>query len=290
MEEAIKKADVLIEALPYIKKFHKKIIVIKYGGSILGEEKIRKGVLEDIVFLNFMGLRPVLVHGGGPNISERIRTLGKKTEFVDGMRITDEETLVVVEEELKTLNDIIVKEISELGGKACGLNGKNKNIIQVEKKKAEVDLGMVGHIVDIDTQPILDELKKDKVVVILPMGRAKDKKTYNVNADEVASGIAATLAAEKLVLLTNVKGIMRNSDDPNTFLSTLSIEEAKDLIENNIIQQGMIPKVVACIDALNKGVKKTHIIDARVSHGLLLEIFTDQGIGTEIIKIIRDTH
>jgi len=284
MEEAIKKAEVLIEALPYIKKFHKKTIVIKYGGSILGEEKIRKSVLGDIVFLSFMGLRPVLVHGGGPNISERMRAMGKKTEFVDGMRVTDEETLVVVEEELKRLNDIIIQEISELGVKAVGLNGKDSDIIQAEKKKAKVDLGLVGHIAAIDNQPILDELKKDKLVVVLPMGRGKDKKAYNVNADEAASQIAASLMAEKLVLLTNVKGILRNPDDSNSFLSTLTMGEANDLIGNSIIQQGMIPKVKACIDALLKGVKKTHIIDARIPHALLLEIFTDQGIGTEIVK------
>lgn len=284
MEEAIKKADVLIEALPYIKKFHKKIIVIKYGGSILSDEKIRKGVLEDIVFLNFMGLKPVLVHGGGPNISERIRSAGKKTDFVDGMRVTDKETLIVVEEELQKLNDIIVKEIAELGAKAVGLNGKDKKIIQVEKKKAKVDLGLVGHIVEINTEPITEELREDTVAVILPMGRGADKKTYNVNADEAAACISSALKAEKLVLLTNVKGIMRNPDDHHSFLSTLDEEEAKGLIKGNIIQHGMIPKVKACIDALSKGVKKAHIIDARTPHGLLLEIFTDQGVGTEIIK------
>ncbi len=284
MEEAIKKADVLIEALPYIKKFHKKIIVIKYGGSILGEEKIRKAVLEDIVFLNFMGLRPVLVHGGGPNISERMRSTGKKTEFVNGMRVTDTETLVVVEEELQKLNETVVAELSELGAKAIGLNGKEKKLIQVKKKEAEVDLGLVGNIVAINTEPISEELKADSIAVILPMGKGADKKIYNVNADEAAANIAAALKAEKLVLLTNVRGVMRNPDEPNSFLSTLTVEEAKGLIENNIIQQGMIPKVKACIEALNSGVKKTHIIDARTPHGLLLEIFTDQGVGTEIIR------
>jgi len=284
MQEAIKKADVLIEALPYIKRFHKKIVVIKYGGSILGEEKIRKGVLEDIVFLNFMGLRSVLVHGGGPNISDRMRTSGKKTDFVDGMRVTDEETLLVVEEELQELNNLIVRELSELGARAVGLSGKEKNIIQVEKKKAKIDLGLVGHIVGIGKEPILDELKKDKIVVLLPMGVGKDKKAYNVNADEAAASLAAGLEAEKLVLLTNVKGIMRNPEDQNSFLSTLSVEEANGLIEGKAVQQGMIPKVKACIDALTRGVKKTHIIDARTPHGLLLEIFTDKGIGTEIVK------
>ncbi|MFH0827277.1 MAG: acetylglutamate kinase [Candidatus Omnitrophota bacterium] len=284
MEEAIKKADVLIEALPYIKKFHKKVIVIKYGGSILGEEKIRKGILEDIVFLSFMGLRPVLVHGGGPNISDRMRSSGKKTDFVDGMRVTDEETLDVVEEELQRLNEAIVQEISDLGAKGIGLNGKDNNLIQVVKKKAKIDLGLVGHIVGIDSACILDESRKDKVAVILPMGRGRDKKVYNVNADEAASHVAASLEAEKLVILTNVLGIMRNADDPHSFISTLTIEETRALIESKIVSQGMIPKVLACMQALEKGVKKTHIVDARIPHSLLLEIFTDQGIGTEIVK------
>ncbi|MDD4953959.1 MAG: acetylglutamate kinase [Candidatus Omnitrophica bacterium] len=283
MEDAIKKAEILIEALPYIKKFHKKSIVIKYGGSILGEERIRKGILEDIVFLNFMGLRPVLVHGGGPNISERMRQEGKKAQFVDGIRVTDEETLEVVEEELQALNDLIVKEIEEQGAKVMGLNGKN-DIIEAQKKKAKVDLGLVGHIAGINNESIMEELKKDKIVVVLPMGRGKDKKAYNVNADEAASGIAASLQAEKLVLLTNIKGIMRNAEDKHSFISTLTIKEAKGLMDGKVIQEGMIPKVLACINALEQGVKKTHIVDARIPHGLLLEIFTDQGIGTEIIK------
>lgn len=284
MEEAIRKAEVLIEALPYIKKFHKKVIVIKYGGSMMGDEKIRNGVLEDIVFLNFMGLRTILVHGGGPNISDRMRASGKKTEFVEGMRVTDEETLQLVEEELLVLNEMIVKEINELGAKAVGLNGKDNDLIQVEKKKTKIDIGLVGNIKEINTELLNEELKKDKVVVVLPMGKGKDKKTYNVNADEASASIAASLPAEKFVLMTNVKGIMRNAEDKNSFISTLTVAEVSGLIENKIIQQGMIPKVNACVAALNGGVKKTHIIDARTPHGLLLEIFTDKGIGTEIIK------
>jgi len=284
MEDAIKKADVLVEALPYIKKFHKKVIVIKYGGSILGEDKIRKGVLEDIVFLSFVGVRVVLVHGGGPNISDRMRTSGKKTEFVDGMRVTDEATLCLVEEELQKLNDLIVGDIAELGASAAGLNGKDGSLIQTEKKKAKIDLGLVGQITAIATAGMMEQLQQNKVVVVLPMGRGKDSKVYNVNADEAAAEIAASLKAEKLVLLTNVKGIMRNPEDPSSFLSTLTEDEAKDLIGSNVIQQGMIPKVKACFQALDKGVKKTHIIDARTPHGLLLEIFTDKGIGTEISK------
>jgi len=284
MEEAIRKADVLIEALPYIKKFHKKVIVIKYGGSIMGDAKIRNGVLEDIVFLNFMGLRTILVHGGGPNISDRMRASGKKTEFVEGMRVTDEETLQLVEEELQVLNELIVKELNDLGAKAVGLNGKNDELIQVEKKKTKIDIGLVGNIREINAELLNEELKKDRVVVVLPMGRGKDKKTYNVNADEAAASIAASLEAEKFVLMTNVKGIMRNAEDKNSFISTLTVQEVNGLIENKVIQQGMIPKVNACVVAINGGVKKTHIIDARTPHGLLLEIFTDKGIGTEIVR------
>ena len=262
MEEAIKKAEVLVEALPYIRKFRNKAVIIKYGGSILGEEKIREVVLEDIVFLSFMGLKTVLVHGGGPNISDRMRQTGKKSEFVDGMRVTDEATLEVVEEELQKLNDLIVKELSSLGAKAVGLNGKDNGILLAVKKQADVDLGLVGQIVGVNAKAITDELAKDKIVVILPMGRGADGKVYNVNADESAANIAAALHAEKMVLLTNVKGIMRNPEDPGSFLSTLTREEAGGLIENKVIQTGMIPKVNACIEALDKGVKKTHIIDA----------------------------
>ncbi|HQO37627.1 MAG TPA: acetylglutamate kinase [Candidatus Omnitrophota bacterium] len=284
MQEAIKKADVLIEALPYIRSFHNKVVVIKYGGSILGEEKIRKGVLEDIVFMNFMGLKTVLVHGGGPNISDRMRQSGKKTDFVDGMRVTDEQTLNVVEEELQKLNAMIVNEITELGCHAIGLNGKENKLLASEKKKANIDLGLVGHVTGVNTKAIFDELDKDKVVVILPMGAGNDGKTYNVNADEAAANVAESMKAEKLVILTNVKGIMRAPDDPSSFMSTLTREDARQLMEQKVIQTGMIPKVQACIHAVTKGVKKTHMVDACIPHALLLEIFTDQGIGTEIIN------
>lgn len=284
MQEAIKKAEVLIEALPYIKKFHKKIIVIKYGGSILSDERIRKGVLEDIVFLSFMGLEPVLVHGGGPNISERMRKSGKKAHFVDGVRVTDEDTLVVVEEELKELNGLIAKELIQLGAQAVGLHGKDKNLIQVEKKQALQDLGYVGNVTGINTKLIREEIDNDKVPVILPMGRGADKHLYNVNADESAAAVSGALGAEKFVLLTNVAGILRTANDPASLISTLTVSEAERLIEDKVVSEGMIPKVRSSIDAVNKGVKKTHIIDARIPHGLLLEIFTDEGIGTEIVK------
>lgn len=284
MQEAIRKADVLIEALPYIKRFHKKVVVIKYGGSILGEERIRSSVLEDIVFLSFMGMKVIMVHGGGPNISDRMRTQGKKAEFVEGMRVTDEETLQVVQEELDKLNTLVIKEIVGLGGRVEGFSGKDNQLIQVKKKEAKIDLGLVGEIININQDFLLDKFRKSEILVICPMGLGLDNKVYNVNADEAASWISAMVKAEKLVLLTNVIGIMRDREDPNSFLSSLTVEEANNLIQDKVIQEGMVPKVEACIQAINKGVNKAHIIDARIPHALLLEIFTDTGIGTEIVK------
>lgn len=295
MEEAIKKADVLIEALPYIKEFHRKTMVIKYGGSILGEEKIRRGVLEDIVFLSYMGLCPVLVHGGGPNISERMKSEGLKTEFVDGMRVTDERTLQIVEQELNKLNKMIVSEINELGGKSAGFLSKDEGIIIARKKIGpSKDLGLVGEIEEVNIKPILTRTKDYTICVICPMGKGRDGKTYNINADDAAAMVATSLSSEKLVVLTNVQGIMRSSPRPGaqgrgeeeqaSFISTLTVDEAKKLIEDGAIQQGMIPKVNSCITVLGGQVKKAHIIDARIPHALLLEIFTKEGIGTEIIK------
>ena len=283
MEEAIKKADVLIEALPYIKEFNKKITVIKYGGSILGEDRVRKGVLEDIVFLSYMDLRPVLVHGGGPNISDRMRKSGKKTDFIEGMRVTDKETLEIVEEELEVLNKKIIKEIEQLGGKAKGFTDKN-SILKVEKKKSKVDLGLVGKMAEVDTEQILKDISHHIIPVISPMGKDTKGTIHNINADEVASFVSCALGAVKFVLLTNVKGIMRDTDDPNSFLASIKEDEAKKLIKDKVIQEGMIPKIEACFRAIDGGVKKTHIIDAKIPHALLLEIFTDEGIGTEIAK------
>ncbi len=284
MEEAVRKADVLIEALPYIKEFHRKVMVIKYGGSILGDEKIRQGVLEDIVFLSYMGLCPVLVHGGGPNISARMKSEGKKTEFVDGMRVTDEGTLKVVEEELGKLNNTIVTEIRKLGGKVKGFSGKEKSVIFARKKKEEVDLGLVGEVSDIGSEIILKEVRDYSIPVICPMGKGADGKTYNINADDVASTVAIYLKAEKLMVLTNVRGVMRSTQDASSLISTLTVKEAEKMIKDGAVQEGMIPKIKSCVSALSGAVCKTHIVDARIPHALLLEIFTKHGIGTEIIK------
>ncbi|MBN2120424.1 MAG: acetylglutamate kinase [Candidatus Omnitrophica bacterium] len=283
MEEAIKKADVLIEALPYIKKFRRNTFVIKYGGSILFEESIRASVLEDIVFLYFMGINVVLVHGGGPNITERFKELSIKSEFYEGIRITNADTLGVVEDELLKLNKMIVEEISALGAKSAGLNGKD-DLIYAEKKKAKIDLGFVGGIVNINLDKFRRLIEENHIVVVSPMGRDSKHTAYNINADEAASFISSKLGAEKLVLLTDVRGVMRDPSDRNSLISSVRDSEIEELIKSKVISSGMIPKVLAGISAIEKGTRKVHIIDAKIPHALLLEIFTDEGIGTEIVK------
>ena len=221
MEEVIKKAGVLIEAIPYIHAFRKKVFVIKYGGSILDNETIRRNVLEDIVFLSYVGIRTILVHGGGPHISSRMKEAGLKSEFYDGIRVTDKETLTIVSEELQKLNDRIVKEIKALKGDVTGINF-SENIIHVKKREAAKDLGFVGTVTKIERKALEDHLTKGHITVVSPMGVSSDKQPHNINADEVASAIATTLKAEKLVLLTNVHGVMRNPDDEESLISTLT--------------------------------------------------------------------
>ncbi len=283
MDDIIKKAAVLIEAIPYIHAFRKKIFVIKYGGSILDNDGIRKNVLEDVVFLSYVGIRTVVVHGGGPHISSRLKKAGLKSEFHQGIRVTDEATLRIVSEELSKLNRKLVKEITDLKGDVTGLEG-DENLIRVKKREASKDLGFVGSITSIDKNAFDVHLRQGLITVVSPMGITEDGQLYNINADEVASAIAIEMKAEKLVLLTNVVGVLRESDNSESLISTLTVDEIEDLIKMNVIQGGMIPKVNACIEALEGGVKKTHILDARIQHALLLEFFTNQGIGTQILK------
>lgn len=283
MENIIKKAGVLVEAIPYIHAFRRKVFVIKYGGSILESETIRRNVFQDIIFLSYVGIRTILVHGGGPHISNRLKESGIKPEFHEGIRVTDKATLKIVQEELDKLNKQIVAEIQDLKGAVTGLKGE-ENIVYVEKKKASKDLGFVGTITGIEKEVLEDHLKQGYITVVSPMGVSVEKQPHNINADEVASAIAASLKAEKLVLLTNVQGVMRSIEDAGSLISTLTAQEVTQLIEQKVIQGGMIPKANACVEAIAGGVKKAHIIDARIAHTLLLEIFTDQGIGTQIIK------
>ncbi len=283
MENIIKKASVLIEAIPYIHAFRQKVFVIKFGGSILDNDTIRKNVLQDIVFLSYVGIRTILVHGGGPHISNRMKEAGLKSEFHEGIRVTDEQALKIVSEELDKLNKKIVKELKELKGDVAGLKGE-ENIINVKKKKATRDLGYVGTITSVNKEELEKYLKKGLITVLSPMGVSSEKQPHNVNADEVASAISSAMSAEKFVLLTNVQGVLSNIQDPNSLISTLNLEEVQNLIQKGVIAGGMIPKVNSCVEALNGGVKKTHILDARIQHALLLEFFTNQGIGTQIIK------
>ena len=286
MEEIIKKADVLIEALPYIQSFYDKTIVIKYGGAAMTDNIIRRNVLEDIVFMSYVGMRPVLVHGGGPFITKRLEEMGKEVKFVKGYRVTDEETMEVAEEILEKINREIVREIISLGGSAISLSGKEDHLIEV-KKHAEidgVDIGFVGEVSKINSDVVQKMITSDIIPVILPIGIAKDGHTYNINADQASAEIARSLGALKLVLLTNTRGILRDINASDSLIPHITMTEIDKLIEEKVISGGMIPKVKACIRALEKGVKKTHIIDGKIPHGILLEIFTDKGIGTEIVK------
>jgi acetylglutamate kinase len=282
VKEAIKKADVLIEALPYIKTFHKKIFVIKYGGSILCEDRVRKSVLEDIVFLRYTGIRPILVHGGGPNITEKLKEHKITTEFVDGMRVTDEFTLKIVEEELNELNDLIVREINAYGAKAAGFK-KEDELLYAVKKRGKKDLGFVGEVTGIDENKLKKALELS-IPVITPMGVSRDGVAFNINADDVAFFLASQLKAEKLVLLTNTLGVMRNPQDEDSLIPTITMKNAEELIDKKVISEGMIPKVRAAVKSIEEGVGKAHIVDAKIPHAILLEIFTNEGIGTEIIK------
>jgi acetylglutamate kinase len=281
---AIKKADVLIEALPYIKNFRDKIFVIKYGGSILSEGSIRASVLEDIVFLHFMGIDVVLVHGGGPNITEKLKTLNIPSEFFEGIRVTSADTLKVVEGELRELNQMLVREIAAHNAESVGLEGKD-NIVFAQKKIAAKDLGFVGEVIKVDAERLKSLVRKNHIVILSPSGVNKQSgEVYNINADEVAASVAGALTAEKFLFLTDVKGVMRNVADEASLISSMKQDEVKKLIDEGIISKGMIPKVLACTQALDKGVKKVHIVDAKTPHAILLEIFTDRGIGTEITK------
>jgi acetylglutamate kinase len=283
MDKFIQKANVLVEAIPYIHAFRRKVFVIKYGGSILHDDKIRKNVLEDIVFLSFVGIRIILVHGGGPHINSRLKERGITAKFHDGIRITDKETLDVVINELTELNQNIVTELKTYKGDATGLKG-HENIVRVEKKESDQDLGFVGTITNIDKDMLEKHLHQGQITVIAPLGISTEKQPHNVNADEVSSAIATAFHAEKLVLLTNVPGVLLGENEPDTLISTLKVHEAQQLIKKGIIKGGMIPKVNSCLETLAGGVHKAHIVDARLKHALLLEIFTDQGIGTQIIN------
>ena len=283
MQEAIKKSEVLIEALPYIRAFYGKIIVIKYGGSAITNRAKRRGVLEDIVFMSYAGMKPVIIHGGGPFINKKMKKLGRGQRFVKGLRVTAQRDIQIIKEVLSRVNRQIVKEVSQLGGRAQSVLRRNY-VIRVKRHKRFGDIGLVGDITSIDTERINYILERGFIPVISPLGVDRDKNTYNVNADQASAAIAGALTAEKLALLTNVEGILRDTKDKDTLISSLKVTQIRNLLGREVISAGMVPKVKACISALKRGVRKVHIINANLSHALLLEIFTDEGIGTQILK------
>ena len=286
--------NTLVEALPYLRDFKGKTVVVKYGGNAMLNDEIKNKVLQDIVFLRCAGLRPVVVHGGGPEITAMLQKAGKKTQFVSGLRVTDAESVELAEMVLvgKINTDLVVR-LNLLGGRAVGLNGKDANLVQAKKHLADiyengevnlVDIGFVGNVEKINTELINILLDNDFIPVIAPTGVGVNGETYNINADSVAGEIAGALKAEKLLVLTDVRGIYSDYRDESSFISTLTFEKAQELIIRGNIDGGMIPKVKACITALSGGAHKTHIIDGREPHTILREIFSDSGVGTEVVK------
>jgi len=288
----LEKASILVEALPYIRRFAGQTVVIKYGGRAMVSEELKKGVITDCILLKLVGIHPVLVHGGGAEIDTMLKRLGKDWKFVRGQRVTDEETMSVVEMVLAgKVNKEIVALINKLGGKGIGISGKDTNLIEAGKKtlpaapgEEPVDLGYVGEIIRVNPE-IIETLKNEGYIpVIAPIGVGKDGESYNINADYVAGEVAAALGANKLVLLTDVEGILSDRNDPSSLLSVVKVSEVPELIRKGIIAGGMIPKIECCVQALRKGVGRVHIIDGRILHSILLEVFTDEGVGTMVVN------
>ncbi|MGR3221335.1 MAG: acetylglutamate kinase [Candidatus Anammoxibacter sp.] len=293
MEQAIRKADILIEALPYIQSFRDKIVVVKLGGSAMKDDAVLYGVLQDIVFLKAVGIKPILVHGGGPHINEELSKAKIESSFVKGHRVTDKETLDIVIKVTTGISNAIVNKINQIGSDAVRIWDMEKPAIQAKKLFLDEDgdsdthdrndLGFVGSITGVDADVLHSLCENGKIPVIPPVAKGESGEIFNVNADSVSSIVAQSLAAEKLVLLSDTHGIMTNPNDKDSFVSTLHESEIESLIQQNVISGGMLPKVNACISVLTNGVKKAHIIDGRIPHSLLLEIFTDKGVGTQII-------
>lgn len=285
MEKYLSKAEVLIEALPYIQRFNRKIIVVKYGGSAMVDEELKKRVIEDVTLLKLVGFKPIIVHGGGKEISSMVNRLGMEPRFVNGLRVTDEETMDVAEMVLGKVNKSLVQLVESLGVRAVGISGKDGGLLTVEKKYADgEDIGFVGEIKEVNPEILHDLLEKDYLPIICPIGLDKDFHTYNINADDAACAIARAMEAEKLAFLTDIEGVYKDPKDPSTLISELTVSEAESLMEDGYIGGGMLPKLHNCIDAIENGVSRVHILDGRIPHCLLLEIFTNKGIGTAILK------
>ena len=288
------KAAILVEALPYIQQFYGKTIVIKYGGNAMINDDLKEKVMQDIALMKYVGIRPVIVHGGGPDITGFLKKVGKESDFVAGLRVTDEETIEIAEMVLDgKVNSEIVNLLNRRGVRAVGLSGKDAGLIKARKKLAtvyegedtkKVDIGYVGEVEQVDTGILEDLLKQGYVPIIAPIGVGDNGESYNINADDVAAESAGALQAEKLLLLTDIEGIYKDFNDKSSFISTLHLPEARQYIKEGIIAGGMIPKVEACLTALEQGAGKTHIIDGRLAHSIILEIFTSRGIGTQVVR------
>ena len=276
------RAQILVEALPYIEKYRGEIVVVKYGGNAMTSEQLRQQVMEDIVLLHMIGVKVVLVHGGGPEISDRMEKLGKKAEFVDGLRVTDKETVDIVQMVLAgKINKTLVNLLEAKGGKAVGISGLDGRLIQCTMKDPR--LGYVGSVTKINIEPVTDLLEKGYIPVISTIGCDEEGNTYNINGDTAAAYIAGALEAKRLIMLTDIAGVLRDKNDPSSLIRQLSVQEAKQLFEDKVIAGGMIPKVECCITALKRGVRKAIIMDGRVPHSILMEILTDEGAGTMFV-------
>lgn len=284
LENEMAKANVLIEALPYIQKFNRKIIVVKYGGSAMVDEELKKKVIEDVVLLKLVGFKPIIVHGGGKEISKWVEKSGMEPKFINGLRVTDAATMEIAEMVLNKVNKSLVNNIQGLGVKAAGISGKDGAMIKVTKKlSGGQDIGFVGEVTEVDPKLIYTLLENDFLPVICPIGVDENYNTYNINADDAACAIAKAVKAEKLAFLTDIEGVRRIADDPSSLISELTLDEADKLINNGNVGGGMLPKLNNCIDAIKTGVSRVHIMDGRIPHCLLLEIFTNKGVGTAII-------
>ena len=284
MQPILDKAAVLIEALPYIQRFNRKIIVVKYGGSAMIDEELKKQVIQDVTLLKLVGFKPIIVHGGGKEISRWVEKTGMEPEFINGLRKTDEATMEIAEMVLNKVNKSLVQNVQSLGVNAVGVSGKDGGLLKVEKKLSDgQDIGFVGEITDVNPKIIMDLLDNDFLPIVCPIGMDENFVTYNINADDAACAIAKAVNAEKLAFLTDIEGVYKDKDNPETLISELTVDEAKDLIGDGFIGGGMLPKLNNCIDAIEQGVSRVHILDGRIAHCLLLEIFTNKGIGTAII-------
>lgn len=284
MTEIMEKAEVLIEALPYIQRFNRKIIVVKYGGSAMVDEELKRHVIQDVTLLKLVGFKPIIVHGGGKEISKWVAKAGKEPVFINGLRKTDAETMEIAEMVLNKVGKSLVSLVQELGVKAISISGKDGGMLKVEKKYSDgKDIGFVGDIKDVDPKIILDLLEQDYLPIICPIGLDDDFNTYNINADDAACAIAKAVNAEKLAFLTDIEGVYEDPDDKSTLISELTVAEGKELLKSGHIGGGMLPKLNNCMDAVENGVSRVHILDGRIAHCLLLEIFTNKGIGTAII-------